>query len=81
MKALYSSLLLLCCGLISGCNSVAPSCCKETPSYVDTDNADSIELYTSCCNDLNYQSGYYYNGYKENGWRYCIAKPVDYIKY
>ena len=83
MKAILTSLLLLFFGLLSGCNSVGPKCCHETPSYIDTDYPASTEIYTNCCDqpDLHAQSGYYYNGYQENGWRFCIARPVEFINY
>lgn len=29
---------------------------------------------TACCNATAYESGYYYNGYQENGWRYCVIQ-------
>jgi hypothetical protein len=66
MKAFVTFLILFSLGTISGCNNVS--------SFASND-AMTNQLAGSCCNDENFQSGYYYNGYNENGWRYCVVKP------
>lgn len=66
MKARIITTSFIVLGLISGCNT--------TPSLDDT----SSQMISNCCNDENYQSGYYYNGYKENGWRYCVGNKKEY---
>lgn len=65
MKALYITTVLMAC-LASGCSTTGHT---EDPSS---------KVVQNCCNDENYQSGYYYNGYQENGWRYCVSKRVEY---
>jgi uncharacterized protein YceK len=65
MRVLLMCLIFLSCGLLTGCNST-----NLFASYDDANN----QYANTCCNDENYQSGYYYNGYKENGWRYCVVK-------
>lgn len=65
MKALIIMSLLFSVTLLCGCNT--------TPTY-----AVKPKMVENCCNDENYQSGYYYNGYKENGWRYCVGKKVEF---
>ncbi len=65
MKARIITILILICGTTAGCN---------TTSTRD----DSYSVVENCCNAGNSQSGYYYNGYQENGWRYCASKRVEY---
>lgn len=54
---------------LTGCNTMLPhtsACC--------TGKNDTVYVNPDCCNQENFQSGYYYNGYQENGWRYCVVK-------
>jgi hypothetical protein len=66
MKAFVTFLTFFSLGMITGCSNVSTAASNDV-----INNA----LTGSCCNDENYQSGYYYNGYNENGWRYCVVKP------
>ena len=66
MKAFVTILMILSFCVLTGCNNMY--------SFASVDATDNQNTAT-CCNDVNYQSGYYYNGYKENGWRYCVVKP------
>jgi hypothetical protein len=62
MKAFMTGLLVIALGILSGCNSLSTD-----PTRVDYISDKS------CCDGPNAQSGYYYNGYKENGWKYCVV--------
>jgi hypothetical protein len=67
MKGLITFLICMSFGVLTGCNNMN--------SVATTDVVIDNPLANTCCNDENFQSGYYYNGYKENGWRYCVVKP------
>jgi len=63
----YKSLILFSLFIIAGCNATNPE--KPRAAYIDIP-------YPECCPCQ--ESGYYYNGYNENGWRYCVVKlPND----
>ncbi|MBS0288877.1 MAG: hypothetical protein JSS07_02410 [Proteobacteria bacterium] len=67
MKAWTQGMAYMCFGLLSsGCSTMLP--------YSPTVSYSEYVYYQNCCDDENAQSGYYYNGYQENGWRYCVRE-------
>lgn len=80
MRVLMKMLLLVITGLtLSACDVMLPRdkngpaatyARHNVPGYYGTGHDD--ELCEGPCDCP--ESGYYYNGYRENGWRYCIAK-------
>ncbi|MBS0285837.1 MAG: hypothetical protein JSR17_00555 [Proteobacteria bacterium] len=70
MRVFNIAALVVSCVSLSACNTLLPH--KNTAYW-----EGETEIYSDCCAEENYQSGYYYNGYHENGWRYCVSKKVD----
>lgn len=69
MKALYAPIFFATI-ILTGCNTTLFDARAE-------EEAKAIRLQNAtyeCCNSTRYESGYYYNGYQENGWRYCIIR-------
>jgi hypothetical protein len=64
MRAILVLFAIIGSTMMAGCNNVAYR--GNTNAYYD--------LTQCCCDNPCNETGYYYNGYRENGFRYCVAK-------
>ncbi len=70
MTAHYRTTIAITIIFLTGCSNMAfDSRAEEEAKAIRLKNATY-----ECCNSTAYESGYYYNGYQENGWRYCIIQ-------
>ena len=49
----------------------------NVPGYYGNGHDDEMCPDGICYAKDCQESGYYYNGYQENGWRYCVVRKED----